>query len=138
MDEGVEIYAASDGVVIYTGDEHYDRWSNENLNVFDVDSNVVEILHPDGTMREYCHFKRNSITVEVGDQVSAGQTIGLVGSSGNSTEPHLHFGVLDANYDYVVTYADSSTWWYWWVESVDSNFQIVHLIGKKLISSRSA
>lgn len=33
----------------------------------------------------------------VGDQVKAGQVLGLVGNSGNSTEPHLHFHLSDAN-----------------------------------------
>lgn len=45
----------------------------------------------------YAHLKPGSIRVRVGDQVKPGQVIGLVGNSGNSTEPHLHFHISDAN-----------------------------------------
>jgi murein DD-endopeptidase MepM/ murein hydrolase activator NlpD len=38
-----------------------------------------------------------SLRVKVGDKVRRGQAVGLVGNSGNSTEPHLHFHVSDAN-----------------------------------------
>jgi murein DD-endopeptidase MepM/ murein hydrolase activator NlpD len=39
----------------------------------------------------YAHLKRGSIKVKSGDQVKAGQEIGVVGNSGNSPVPHLHF-----------------------------------------------
>ncbi len=45
----------------------------------------------------YAHLQPGSITVKVGDKVRRGQVLGLVGNSGNSTEPHLHFHVSDAN-----------------------------------------
>jgi murein DD-endopeptidase MepM/ murein hydrolase activator NlpD len=45
----------------------------------------------------YAHLQPGSIRVRVGDRVRAGQVLGLVGNSGNSTEPHLHFHVSDAN-----------------------------------------
>lgn len=43
-----------------------------------------------------CHLRRGSITVEVGDRVQAGQLLGECGNSGNSTEPHLHFQLMDS------------------------------------------
>src|SRR5207249_2295748 len=45
----------------------------------------------------YAHLQPGSIRVKVGDRVRRGQVVGLVGNSGNSTEPHLHFQLSDAN-----------------------------------------
>ena len=45
----------------------------------------------------YAHLRPGSIRVKVGDRVKRGQVVGLVGNSGNSTEPHLHFHVADSN-----------------------------------------
>jgi hypothetical protein len=45
----------------------------------------------------YAHLQPGSIRVRVGDRVRTGQMLGLVGNSGNSTEPHLHFHVSDGN-----------------------------------------
>ncbi len=55
---------------------------------------MVLINHGDGYKTRYAHMIRGSITVSVGDYVDAGQTIGKVGSTGNSTGPHLHFEVI--------------------------------------------
>ncbi|GAA1387733.1 M23 family metallopeptidase [Catellatospora chokoriensis] len=49
----------------------------------------MELLHVDRTVTRYCHMLRRPY-VEVGQQVVAGQVIGLVGSSGHSSGPHLH------------------------------------------------
>ncbi len=57
--------------------------------------NYVAIGHGNGEVSVYAHLKPGSVSAKVGDMVKAGQVIGLLGSSGNSTEPHLHFQVCD-------------------------------------------
>jgi murein DD-endopeptidase MepM/ murein hydrolase activator NlpD len=49
----------------------------------------VEIQHPDHTVTRYCHLGRHP-SVAVGERVTAGHLIGVVGSSGHSSGPHLH------------------------------------------------
>lgn len=53
----------------------------------------IVINHHDGTMTLYAHMESGSRTVSKGAEVSQGQVIGTVGSTGNSTGPHLHFEV---------------------------------------------
>lgn len=56
--------------------------------------NLVIISHPNGTETLYAH--QSKIATSVGAQVSQGDVIGYVGSTGRSTGPHLHFEVLGA------------------------------------------
>jgi murein DD-endopeptidase MepM/ murein hydrolase activator NlpD len=57
--------------------------------------NGVIIDHGNGEYSLLAHMKPGSVKVAVGDMVAKGQEIGAVGSSGNSTEPHLHYHVCD-------------------------------------------
>lgn len=58
--------------------------------------NYVIIRHANEEYSFYAHLIKDSIPVSAGDQVSAGDIIGKLGNSGNSTQPHLHFHVCDA------------------------------------------
>jgi len=96
MWQGVAVLATADGVVIGT------RSSMEDVSVAEIGvealdgnkaGNSVRIDHGDGWFTQYAHMMQGSILVEVGDQVVAGQPLGLVGLSGNTTFPHLHFSV---------------------------------------------
>jgi len=55
---------------------------------------TVDVSHADGAITRYAHQSR--LLVRAGQTVAAGQVIGLVGSTGNSTGPHLHFEVRTA------------------------------------------
>jgi murein DD-endopeptidase MepM/ murein hydrolase activator NlpD len=75
---GAPIYAAARGTVTFAGQRSgY--------------GNCVEVTHSPGLVTRYAHM--SSIRSRVGQQVDAGQVIGLVGSTGRSTGPHLHFEV---------------------------------------------
>ncbi|MEO3742753.1 M23 family metallopeptidase [Plantactinospora sp. B5E13] len=50
----------------------------------------------DGVFAAYAHLRRGSLLVRAGDRVVAGQPVARCGNSGNSTEPHVHFQLMDA------------------------------------------
>ncbi|CAN5451872.1 hypothetical protein BH20ACI1_BH20ACI1_18370 [soil metagenome] len=92
---GQEIIAPANGIVTYMVDGIQDNKPGE-MNKMYVPGNLVIIKHADGEYSLFAHFKQNSIRVKVGDKLTKGQTIGLCGNSGNSSEPHLHFQVQNA------------------------------------------
>jgi hypothetical protein len=55
----------------------------------------LSVRMPDGTRAIYGHM--NEVKAHIGDHISAGDIVGLSGNTGNSTGPHLHFGLKDAN-----------------------------------------
>jgi hypothetical protein len=59
------------------------------------DGNHVVLDLGDGRYALYAHLKPGSVLVHEGERVRRGQVLGLVGTSGNSSEPHLHFHVTD-------------------------------------------
>ncbi len=77
-DSGASVRAAYNGIVSSVG-------SN------DVSGNYISLVHTDGSETLYCHCQK--IIAEKGDVVRAGETIALVGSTGRSTGPHLHFEI---------------------------------------------
>lgn len=58
--------------------------------------NVVVLDIGGGRFAYYGHVQRGSLRVKPGDKVRRGQVLGLLGNSGNSDEPHLHFHVADS------------------------------------------
>lgn len=61
-----------------------------------VGGNQIIIDHGNGEYSFYGHLRPGSVRVHVGQDVARGERIGAVGSSGNSTEPHLHFHVCNS------------------------------------------
>lgn len=93
-DAALEIVAASSGQIIAKNDGEFDRSCSFNSNPW----NAVYVQHADGSVAWYGHMKNGSTTSKsVGDMVAQGEYLGIVGSSGNSTGPHLHFEVWEDN-----------------------------------------
>ena len=76
---GTGVWAADSGVIVFAG------WSTVGYG------NMVMIDHGNGWQTVYAHLSQ--VSVSCGQSVSQGQTIGLAGSTGNSTGPHLHFEI---------------------------------------------
>lgn len=77
---GNPVYATDSGVIVFAG------WSNFGYG------NLVVIDHGNGWQSAYAHL--NSVSVLCGQSVFQGSTIGMLGSTGNSTGPHLHFELI--------------------------------------------
>jgi murein DD-endopeptidase MepM/ murein hydrolase activator NlpD len=114
---GADVLAAADGRVISAADDQQEDPSamqrpNETQEAYfarlqkeqaermakgltAITGNYVMIDHGKNEYSLYAHLQPGSVRVHVGDQVKAGDVIATLGSSGNSTEPHLHFHVCD-------------------------------------------
>ncbi len=110
----VEIVAAAPGTILAKHDGHYDR----NCGFGGGDWNAVYVEHADGSVLWYGHMKNGSLTIkEVGDFVRTGDYLGIVGSSGNSTGPHLHLEMHDILWNLLDSYFGpcngtvAESWW---------------------------
>lgn len=99
MRGGIDVLSAADGKIMRVRDEIEDREpSAEDMAKMKEEKkgcgNGVLIDHGKGWQTIYCHMKKDSMVVKVGDKVATGQKIGQVGQSGMAEFPHLHFGVF--------------------------------------------
>ncbi len=86
----VQVVAAAAGTIVNRHDGEFDRNCAKN----NLTANYIIIHHSDGSYALYWHMKKNSVTVKaVGQTVVAGEYLGVVGSSGSASGPHLHFEV---------------------------------------------
>ncbi|MCF8239547.1 MAG: peptidoglycan DD-metalloendopeptidase family protein [Saprospiraceae bacterium] len=112
-DNQVEIIAGAPGMIINKSDNYFDH------NCSCVGTwNAVYIQHSDGSVAWYGHMKKNSQTAKpIGASVVTGEFLGIVGSSGCSTNPHLHLEIHDASNNVIETYegpcnaTTPSSWW---------------------------
>jgi murein DD-endopeptidase MepM/ murein hydrolase activator NlpD len=116
---GTDVMAACDGTVVETANDqpedptamqrpdesqeaYFARLQKEQTGrlakgMTAITGNYVLIDHGKSEYSFYAHLQPGSVRVHKGDRVKAGDVIGKLGSSGNSTEPHLHFHVCDSN-----------------------------------------
>lgn len=109
---GAPLLAVADATVVKASDGQRDHLSRNSLPALAylmlIEGNVRSILGAhriignhvildlgEGTFAVYAHVQRGSLRVKAGDTVRAGQRLGRVGNSGNTTEPHLHFHLMD-------------------------------------------
>ncbi|MFI1014694.1 M23 family metallopeptidase [Streptomyces sp. NPDC020965] len=109
---GAPLLAVADGTVVRATDRQRDHLSRSSLPMLAyllllegqfremvgasrVVGNTVVLDLGDGTYAMYAHVQRGSLQVRAGDRVTAGQPIARCGNSGNSTEPHIHFQLMD-------------------------------------------
>jgi len=97
---GAEVLAVADGTVVATLDTLDDQVPGalpdpSTINLETVDGNHVILDLGDGHFGFYAHLQKGSVTVKPGDRVRRGQVLGLLGNTGNSSAPHLHFHLMD-------------------------------------------
>jgi murein DD-endopeptidase MepM/ murein hydrolase activator NlpD len=118
---GAKVYAAATGILVAYRDSLDDRMNNPGLwekftpanklnvtqiipalkvfgiqNYPDGSGNVVYLQHANGFITQYAHLKKGLSVLKkykLGDRIPVGVLLGIMGSSGASSNPHLHFGV---------------------------------------------
>jgi hypothetical protein len=99
---GQPVYAATDGKVVDVQNDkpeaplNQSGGGNETVKApDDYGGNGLVVKINDHQYALYAHMKTGSVIPKVGDWIEAGDLLGSVGNSGNSTVPHLHFGIQD-------------------------------------------
>jgi murein DD-endopeptidase MepM/ murein hydrolase activator NlpD len=97
---GADALAVADATVVATKDGIPEKVPGENSRAVPITLETVAGNHiildlGGGNYCMYAHLQPGSLKVKAGDKVKRGQVLGLVGNTGNSTEPHLHFQVMD-------------------------------------------
>jgi murein DD-endopeptidase len=100
--EGADALVVADGRVVAVKDGIPENVPGVNsravpITIETIGGNHVILDIGGGLYAFYAHLKPGSLRVKEGDRVKRGQVLGAVGNSGNSTEPHLHFHISDAN-----------------------------------------
>jgi murein DD-endopeptidase MepM/ murein hydrolase activator NlpD len=98
---GAETLAVADGVVADIKDGIPENVPQTKaravpITLETIGGNYVLLDIGNGRFAFYAHLQPQSLKVKVGDKVKLGQTLGLVGNSGNSDLPHLHFHIVNA------------------------------------------
>ncbi len=90
MPPGTPVLAARAGVVIGT-EWRFEAGAEQEALL--TRANMVRVRHADGSVAIYAHLLHFGVSVEAGEHVAAGRQLGLSGSTGFASGPHLHFAV---------------------------------------------
>jgi murein DD-endopeptidase MepM/ murein hydrolase activator NlpD len=96
---GDEIYSVADGTVVKIADglpEQVPGKLPEGATIQMAAGNHVVVDIGERRFAFYAHLQPGSLKVKIGDKVTTGQVLGLLGNSGNTDGPHLHFHVMDS------------------------------------------
>lgn len=91
---GVPVLAAAPGMVLRTRDEMPDDRLMRGVTEANACGNAVLLDHGQGWQTLYCHLRSGSVAVTPGERVETGDTLGMVGLSGQTNHPHVHLTVL--------------------------------------------
>lgn len=106
--KGTPVYAAESGTVTVYDGGYGDGYSG--CNDGSGWGNYIDITHSNGYKTRYAHMSTGRFVVKTGAKVERGQLIGYSGDSGNSSGPHLHFGLyLNGNKVYPESYIKTAT-----------------------------
>lgn len=92
MENGVNVLASAKGVVSGLRDGEPDTGMTNAAPGKDC-GNGVAVRHKNGWVTQYCHLKKGSVAIEIGQTLAAGDVIGQVGLSGRTEFPHVHISV---------------------------------------------
>lgn len=95
-----DVLAVADGTVVQTQDGLAENVPNSNkfaveINEKNLPGNYIVLDLGNGNFAGYAHLIPGSLKVKVGDHVARNQVIAKLGNSGNSSEPHLHFQIIN-------------------------------------------
>ena len=96
---GDPIHSVADGVVVNTwneSDEQVPLKPAVGLVPASIGGNMMVVDIGGGAFAFYAHFQRDSLKAKIGDRVTKGQVLGLLGNTGNTDAPHLHFHLMDS------------------------------------------
>ena len=94
---GAPIHSVADGTVVNIWDASDEQVPGPPVPVSTeaIGGNMLVVDIGGGAFAFYAHLQRGSLKARLGDKVKAGQLLGLLGNTGNSTAPHLHFHLMD-------------------------------------------
>lgn len=95
---GDKIYSVADGTVVNTYDESDEQVPlspAKGLVPASIGGNMMVVDIGGGAYAFYAHLQRGSLKAKLGDRVTKGQVLGILGNTGNTDAPHLHFHLMD-------------------------------------------